>query len=292
MLPPPHLLASIPLANSQHAQPGGLNSLTGQLNASPPAPVSQLLPTTPSSASGGLILSPAAAPFPSKLVEKCRSGQFIEMRELLADNITLLQQLEAMQGTHPVNMIGPTRPRLREVSTLTTWLYCFLAYAAIITSDATTRNLLAYARLIMREALRHNNNGWLDYDRSFRQQAAVDPSLPWNTLVPGLQASMILGNPTRQGFANQRQQCTLCRGFDHARSDCALSYLHPYTRTPQRNPYRICTSWNRGNCVYPGSCSFRHVCATCQLLHKARDCPKTPETSMYKQKRVNTPAQS
>ena len=48
------------------------------------------------------------------------------MRELLADNITLLQQLETMQGTHPVNMIGPTRPRLREVSTLTTWLYCSL----------------------------------------------------------------------------------------------------------------------------------------------------------------------
>ena len=209
--------------------------------------------------------------------------------ELLADNITLLQQLETMQGTHPVNMIGPTRPRLREVSTLTTWLYCFLAYTAIITSDATTRNLLAYARLIMREALRHNNNGWLDYDRSFRQQAAVDPSLPWNTLVPGLQASMILGNPTRQGIANQRQQCTLCRGFDHARSDCALSYLHPYMRTNQRNPYRICTSWNKGNCVYPGSCSFRHVCATCQLLHKARDCLKTPEISMYKQSVLTPP---
>ena len=84
------------------------------------------------------------------------------------------------------------------------------------------------ARLIMREAFRHNNNGWLDYDRSFRQQAAVDPSLPWNTLVPGLQASMILGNPIRQGFANKRQQCTLCRGFNHARSDCV--YLI-YTRT-------------------------------------------------------------
>ena len=31
----------------------------------------------------------------------------------------------------------------------------------------------------------HGNSGWLDYDRSFRQQATADPSIQWNTLVPG-----------------------------------------------------------------------------------------------------------
>ena len=127
-----------------------------------------------------------------------------------------------MHGPTLINMIGPTRPRLREVSSLPTWLYCFLAYTTIATNDPTTRDHLAYARLIMREALRHGNSGWLDYDRSFWQQAAAARSLQWNTLVPGLQASMILGNPTRQGYANQRQSCTLCRGVDHTHID----YMH------------------------------------------------------------------
>ena len=81
------------------------------------------------------------------------------MRELLADNISLIQQLEALQGSMPIPMAGPTRPRLREVSSLATWLHCFLAYTAILTTDPSTRDKLAYARLIIHEALRHGNLG-------------------------------------------------------------------------------------------------------------------------------------
>ncbi len=48
-------------------------------------------------------------------------------------------------------------------------------------------------RLMILEASRH---GHLGYDRSFRQQAAANPSLPWNTLSPALHATTILGNFT------------------------------------------------------------------------------------------------
>ena len=41
--------------------------------------------------------------------------------------------------------------------------------------------MLAYAHLKVREAQRHGGSGWLDYDRVFRQQEALDPSLRWNT---------------------------------------------------------------------------------------------------------------
>ena len=140
----------------------------------------------------------------------------------------------------------------------------------------------------MREALRHGSLGCLDYDRSFHQQAATDPSMPWNTLVPGLQATTILGNPAWQGFTNQKLSCALCRGVDHNSNDCALAYLYPpTTKVPQRIPNRqnyICTSWNKGNCIFPGTCTFRHVCTTCQLPHKARDCSKNSHSSAFKQK--------
>ena len=43
----------------------------------------------------------------------------------------------------------------------------------------------------------------------------------------------------------------------------------------------ICMAWNKGVCKHV-NCTFRHFCATCQQLHKARDCPTTPADSKYK----------
>ena len=46
---------------------------------------------------------------------------------------------------------------------------------------------------------------------------------------------------------------------------------------------RICTSWNKGRCAFPGSCRFRHVCATCRSKgHRAKECDDTPADSQYK----------
>lgn len=293
-LPPPHLLTSVSLAAGSQAttpfttlaqhQSGIVGNST---STDPPPTLAQL---SQPALNSGLVLSPAAEPFPRKLVDKVKSGQFVEMRELLADNISLVHQLEAIQGFPPLQVLGAARPRLREVTSLSTWCYCFLGYMAILTSDPSTRDQLAYARLIIREALRHGGAGWLDYDRAFRQQAAVDSSLRWNTLLPGLQASTMLGYGTGQGALF----CTLCREVDHTRAQCALLCLHPRTptnlaATTRRKSDNICTSWNRGSCIFPGNCQYRHVCATCQLPHRAKDCLKTPEGSTYKQQRGPLP---
>ena len=128
-------------------------------------------PTRPAGPQPGVTISPSGETFPQKLVEKVRAGQYVDMKELLTDNVSLVRQLETA-GL----MLGPARPRLREVSSLPMWCYCFLGYMAI-TSDPATRDQLAYARLIIREAQRHGGLGWLNYDRAFRQQAVGDPSL-------------------------------------------------------------------------------------------------------------------
>lgn len=98
------------------------------------------------------------------------------MRELLANNIALLQQLEAMNSPVPVQTVGPNRARSWDVSSLPTWIYCLLGYMAILTLDQQTCDQLAYARLIIREAQHHGGNGWLDYDWALWQQLAADPS--------------------------------------------------------------------------------------------------------------------
>ena len=135
----------------------------------------------------GLILSPAADPIPYWLVQKIRSGEFVEMRDLLADNITLHDQLEDLHG-HTTSL----NPRLREVPSLASWVYCFVAYMAVRMEDPRTRDMLAYCRLIICEALRHGGSGCQEYDQTFQRQVDINPHLPWYSLHPGLQAATVL----------------------------------------------------------------------------------------------------
>lgn len=120
-----------------------------------------------------------------------------------------------------------------------------------------------------------------------RQQ--IDQSLRWNSLLPDLQASTTLGQRTTSGV-----HCFLCRGVDHVTTQCALGFIQqPLTPQPsagmtsstmstggshrpgQPRSQPICNSWNTGQCIYPGTCSFQHVCATCYQRHQARDCQQT-----------------
>ena len=75
----------------------------------------------------------------------------------------------------------------------------FLGYVAVFIPDPATRDQLAYARLIIREAIYHAGQGWLEYDRAFWQQVAADPFMCWNTWLLRLQAETILGRGGGQG---------------------------------------------------------------------------------------------
>jgi len=78
---------------------------------------------------------------------------------------------------------------------------------------------LTYARLIVRESLQHGGQGWLEYDRTFRQQAALDPTLKWNKLHPTILASILLfisQGAAYRGSGYGSTFCTLCRGVDHS----------------------------------------------------------------------------
>ena len=179
----------------------------------------------PATQSQGLILSPALEPIPARLVGRIASGQFVEMRDLLSDNIALHDQLEAVQGMHYAP--NSVRPRLREVPSLTSYVFCFTAYIATRTTDPLTRDMLAYCRLIIREALRHGGTGWQEYDRNFRRQVAINPAIAWNTMLPDLQATTMLGQ--REGGGTF---CHLCMGMDHSASHCALTYIHETADNP------------------------------------------------------------
>ena len=70
------------------------------------------LPSTPlpSSSSPAFVLSKASAPIPGKLVAKVKSLQFVEMRDLLPDNIALLERLATIPNTGALHPKGKCPP--------------------------------------------------------------------------------------------------------------------------------------------------------------------------------------
>ena len=73
-----------------------------------------------------MVLSSALLPVTAKLVAKISSGQFVAMKEFLADIMSLCHQLESFP-THQHLFLGMTKPRLREIDSPLTWVSCFLA---------------------------------------------------------------------------------------------------------------------------------------------------------------------
>ena len=140
---------------------------------------------------------PATEPFPRKLVEKIQAGQIVEMKELLSDNIALLQQLDVFQGQCAMyaGAIWCTEATSLRGSNTTFVALQLLGLCGLkVTRPCHTRQ----GRLVLREAQRHGGAGWLDYDRVFCQQAAIDTTLPWNSIHPAIQAATLT---SRAGYS-------------------------------------------------------------------------------------------
>ena len=240
-----------------------------------------------------MVLSSALPPISAKLAQKIRSQQYVAMKELLSDNMALHSQLEDFPAQ---TALAACPHRLREIESPLSCFFCFLAYIAVRTSGKETRDMLTYARLVIREAQCHGGAGWLEYDKWFRQQqAALATPQPWNELNASLHAATVMSLR-----AGDKKPCRLCREPDHTDSQCALASLQ-FPQPQQHQPSssssppasrrvarpetleRICSSWNKGRCAFPGTCRFRHVCASCKRKgHRARDCDETPADSPYK----------
>ena len=236
-------------------------------------------------------LASCLPPVPAKLVKRIQALEFVEMRELLPDNMALAERLEAL----PLRM-GPVAKQAeqREVGSLMTRVSSFTTYVAIVAEvhPQRVRDMLAYMRLIIREAHKHGGQGWLTYDAVFRRNHQ-GLAQQWNILDPSLHTAYIAGQSLRP-----RVPCRHCNEADHHPEDCALApIVQPFrtsprdhapvsTRSTKRPPTpswsqpsskRLCFSWNRGPCSFPGVCSYRHVCTLCDSQsHKAKDCSRAP----------------
>ena len=76
----------------------------------------------------------------------------MDFKELLNDNIALVSQLRELGA---VASSASSQLRLREVTDLLTWVYCYLSFMAVLSPDAQVRDLVAYAQIIIQLAWSH-----------------------------------------------------------------------------------------------------------------------------------------
>ena len=129
-LPPPTSITSVPLI------PGGLNTPL----------INSLSTASLYSVEGGPISSSqssALPPIPGKIVEKVKQGAYVELKELLADNLALLQRLKELGLTGHQSTNAPSK--LREIQDPLKWVFCFMALIAAKSDHQEIRDLLAYA---------------------------------------------------------------------------------------------------------------------------------------------------
>ena len=131
------------------------------------------------------------------------------MAELLRDNLEVQRQV-ASQDQSASTTGQSTRNRRREIPDLLSWVSCFGVYMAVLTGKhpQMIKPLLAYQRMIVREARRCGGNGWLAYDTYFRHQVAGDPEADWSCLNTSLYAVTFLAQASGK-YIYMRELCML-----------------------------------------------------------------------------------
>ena len=159
-----------------------------------------------------------------KIVKKITNGDFVDMAELLRDNIEAERRVSAVEGQKPPKAAHTAR---RKIPDLLSCVQGFGTFIAIVTSvhPGKVRQLLTYQTFIIREGRRLGGNGWRLYDTMFGQQAALNPAVDWSKINSALYAVSFV---VQQG--SRVRSCSLCMESDHREEEttqCSYSsYLH------------------------------------------------------------------
>lgn len=223
------------------------------------------------------LLSEALPAVPARLVKKIIKGEYVDMAELLRDNVEAERRKGSGEGES-------SQSRRREIPDILSWVQCFSAYAAIVGTQypGKMKELLAYQALIVSEYRRCGGKGWLLYDVAFRQQITDFGETDFSKLNQSLYLT------TFAAHGGKGRSCGLCMLSDHSQEECALrpqqTIRESVRRDERREPVRereersrhrkrgACFAWNDGNCGLP-YCRFEHVCSKCFGGHRRSVCP-------------------
>ena len=207
------------------------------------------------------------------------------MAELLPDHLGV-NAAPAETGDQEAKRKG----KRRQVTSVLEWLQCYSIYMAVIAAKTPARlpDMLGYQVLIIEARMEYEGDGWLGYDRRFRQRAAASPEAVWARIEPTLWNIAFAGKA-------RASRCKHCFSLTHPAEDCEWAPTKAAIPPPQPpaptlagqgHPFRrrpVCYEWNHNPaplCPFPG-CKYRHMCLYCaqnpQVAdkgHKAMHCPE------------------
>ncbi len=151
---------------------------------------------------------------PAKVVGRIQKGEFVDMGELLSDNIKLAEKSPDTSSSADgvaKHMQVRKRELQEDVKGLFSWVEAFNMFSCILVGQhpELVKPLAAYQTLIIREARRFNYRGWLQYDQLFRQHSAVGVC---DTQSHKLCFSWNDGRCARSPNCNFHHACYRCEG--------------------------------------------------------------------------------
>ena len=245
---------------------------------------------------GALSLGGALPPVPKKLVAKIQAGMFVDMADLLPDRLgTAGGHLAEEESPEKHFVVRLQHPKKKQVTNILEWIQCFGIYTAVVAKKdpARVQDLLGYQSLIVEAKMEYQGDGWLGYDRRFRQRAAADLGKPWSVIDPSLWSMALSG-------LAKATRCKHCFSLSHRADECEWAPPATSVMVQQHGPQQwrqppprprfgrsppVCHEWNNSAspvCPHP-DCRYQHVCSSCyydnhvtQKDHKVINCPKRP----------------
>ena len=200
-------------------------------------------------------------PIPSKVLEKIRRWEYIDLAMLLAndtpdDNLsTVVFNGQALVVSPSAN---PTKKRKIALD-IQSWLQAYSMYAAaLISADSTTKpesaGLLAHMFSVLQLAKDLGGSQWVHYDKSFREWAAAKNVRSWGEL-------------------NLPIFCQCMASQERVAPFSQLLESGPKGGSSSVSGFRGCRAWNLEKACRRSGCRFSHSCYFCGGSHRAPNCP-------------------
>ena len=203
------------------------------------------------------VVGPGYSPVPFKVT----AGKFVNLVDLLAENITMPEQEPQLWFNGQLVLSHTPKKRKRPITHIASWMEAFSIFYLILCSSFPHRwrDLTSYRLLILRTYRQFSGFCWLDYDRAFREHAAAEKVTDWSKMHVQLfnyhtAAAQVRTRPTSSSVVSSQAEA----------SDNASSRV-------------ICHSWNTGHCIAANpQCRFHHACSRCWSTHRATSCTSLP----------------
>ena len=130
------------------------------------------------------VVGPGISPVPFNIVSQITAGKFVNLEDLLAENITMPEQEALFWFNGQLVLSHMPKKRKRPMTDIASWMEAFSIFYLILCPSFPHRwrDLTSYKLSILQTYRQFSGFCWLDYDRTFREHAAAEKVTNWSKI--------------------------------------------------------------------------------------------------------------